>query len=323
MRFSIILPIYNVEKYLKECVDSILKQTFRDYEIILVDDGSSDGSPELCDKLAETYDFIRVIHKANGGAADSRNVGLKNAIGDYIIFIDSDDFILSEHFLEDVNNSFSENVDMVLYKYCKYFDETNVLAECNFSYESAKLKENYADKIYELVKADAFFGMAWIRAIRKDILLDNQILFETGLTGEDMDWNYELMLNVSNIELLDNIYIAYRQRSGSVTASYKIKNLEDFIHIVEVWSEKLRFIENDTLKKALLGSLAKNYSNLLIVYSRLTDINKKEYKQRIKKLDWLLKCGMSRRPQTVAKIYRIFGFNLTVSALKILDKIKH
>ena len=323
MRFSIILPIYNVEKYLKECVDSILKQTFRDYEIILVDDGSTDGSPELCDKLAETYDFIRVIHKANGGAADSRNVGLKSAIGDYIIFIDSDDFILSEHFLEDVNNSFSENVDMVLYKYSKFFDDTKNLAECNFSYESAKLKENYADKIYELVKADAFFGMAWIRAIRKDIILDNQIFFETGLTGEDMDWNYELMLNVSNIELLDNIYIAYRQRSGSVTASYKIKNLEDFIHIVEVWSEKLRFIENDTLKKALLGSLAKNYSNLLIVYSRLTDINKKEYKQRIKKLDWLLKYGMSKRPQTVAKIYRIFGFNLTVSALKILDKIKH
>ena len=323
MRFSIILPIYNVEKYLKECVDSILKQTFRDYEIILVDDGSTDGSPELCDKLAETYDFIRVIHKANGGAADSRNVGLKSAIGNYIIFIDSDDFILSEHFLEDVNNSFSENVDMVLYKYSKFFDDTKNLAECNFSYESAKLKENYADKIYELVKADAFFGMAWIRAIRKDILLDNQIFFETGLTGEDMDWNYELMLNVSNIELLDNIYIAYRQRSGSVTASYKIKNLEDFIHIVEVWSEKLRFIENDTLKKALLGSLAKNYSNLLIVYSRLTDINKKEYKRRIKKLDWLLKYGMSRRPQTVAKIYRIFGFNLTVSALKILDKIKH
>ena len=71
------------------------------------------------------------------------------------------------------------------------------------------MKENYADKIYELVKADAFFGMAWIRAIRKDILLDNQIFFETGLTGEEMDWNYELMLNVSNIELLDNIYIAY------------------------------------------------------------------------------------------------------------------
>lgn len=323
MRFSIILPIYNVEKYLKECVDSILKQTFRDYEVILVDDGSTDGSPELCDKFAETYDFIRVIHKANGGAADSRNVGLKNAIGDYIIFIDSDDFILSEHFLEDVNNSFSENVDMVLYKYSKFFDDTKNLAECNFSYEIAKSKENYADKIYELVKADAFFGMAWIRAIRKDILLDNQIFFKTGLTGEDMDWNYELMLNVSNIELLDNIYIAYRQRSGSVTASYKIKNLEDFIHIVEVWSEKLKFIENYTLKKALLGSLAKNYSNLIIVYSRITDVNKKEYKQRIKKLDWLLKYGMSRRPQTVAKIYRIFGFDLTVSALKVLDKIKH
>ena len=100
MRFSIILPIYNVEKYLKECVDSILKQTFLDYELILVDDGSTDGSPELCDKLAETDGRIRVLHKKNGGLSDARNAGTNIAKGDYIIYIDSDDFIVRDDILE-------------------------------------------------------------------------------------------------------------------------------------------------------------------------------------------------------------------------------
>lgn len=322
MRFSIILPVYNVEKYLEECVKSILSQTFNDYEIILVDDGSADSSPLICDRLANSDKRIRVIHKKNGGAADCRNVGLDNAGGEYVIFIDSDDFVLSENFLNDIDKALFENTDMVLYKYRKYFDDTKHMAECTFSYENAIKEKDYADKILSLVKSDAFFGMAWIRAIKRSFLTDNQISFETGLTGEDMDWNYKLMIKAAEIWLIDTPYIAYRQRSNSVTSSYKEKNLADFVYIVENWGDKLKKIENDVLKQALLGSLAKNYSNLLIVYSRLKDAKKKDYKNRIKNLDWLLKYSMSKRPAAVAKIYNAFGFDATVWALKVLDRIK-
>mgnify|MGYP004508460713 FL=1 len=322
MRFSIILPVYNVEKYLEECVKSILSQTFNDYEIILVDDGSADSSPLICDRLAKSDKRIRVIHKKNGGAADCRNVGLDNAGGEYVIFIDSDDFVLSENFLNDIDKALFENTDMVLYKYCKYFDDTKHMAECTFSYENAIKEKDYSDKILSLVKSDAFFGMAWIRAIKRSFLTDNQISFETGLTGEDMDWNYKLMIKAAEIGLIDTPYIAYRQRSNSVTSSYKEKNLADFVYIVENWGDKLKKIENDVLKQALLGSLAKNYSNLLIVYSRLKDAKKKDYKNRIKNLDWLLKYSMSKRPAAVAKIYNAFGFDATVWALKVLDRIK-
>ena len=135
MQFSIILPVYNVKNYLQECVDSVLCQSFSDYEIILVDDGSQDGSSELCDKLAIEHDCIRVIHKENGGAADCRNVGLRHAKGEYIVFIDSDDFITDESFLEQINLQLTQPVDMVLYKYRKYDDNSSKFSDCSFSYE--------------------------------------------------------------------------------------------------------------------------------------------------------------------------------------------
>ena len=93
MLISIIVPVYNVENYLKECIDSILRQEFRDYEIILVDDGSKDDSGKICDEYGKKYSFISVIHKKNGGLSDARNFGLKIAKGEYILFIDSDDYI--------------------------------------------------------------------------------------------------------------------------------------------------------------------------------------------------------------------------------------
>ena len=103
LKFSIILPIYNVEKYLPKCVESILSQTFTDYEIILVDDGSTDNSPAICDKFAKEHSNIKVIHKVNGGQSEARNLGADTANGEYIIFIDSDDFIIKNDFLEKIN----------------------------------------------------------------------------------------------------------------------------------------------------------------------------------------------------------------------------
>ena len=92
MKVSIIIPVYNSEKYLKQCVDSILRQEFQDFEVILVDDESKDSSPLICDEYARKDDRVRVIHKKNGGTADSRNAGLKMASSDYITFMDNDDY---------------------------------------------------------------------------------------------------------------------------------------------------------------------------------------------------------------------------------------
>lgn len=323
MLFSIVLPVYNVENYLLECVDSILKQTFADYEIILVDDGSTDGSSQLCDRLSEKYEFIKVIHKKNGGLSDARNCGTREALGEYIIYIDSDDFLIKDNFLEKLAEKTKNNSDLIFYKYQKFFDTTQKFEECRYTYHSAIKEKSYSDKISALVKADAFYGMAWIKAIRKEILDKNGIEFEVGLLGEDMEWNYHIITKSTSISFIDEVFIAYRQREGSITSSHKLKNLTDFIYVLEKWSKIVtNEVEDEALKIALFGSLAKYYSNLLIVYSRLVDPEKKEYRTRIKKLDWLLKYSMSRRPQMISKIYRIVGYNLTIIALKMMDRMK-
>lgn len=323
MLFSVILPVYNVEKYLEQCVDSVLGQTFVDYEIILVDDGSTDGSPQLCDALAAKDSRIRVIHKPNGGLSDARNAGTAEAKGDYIVYIDSDDFVLADDFLHKVAQKAADNPDLIFYKYAKYFDADGKLADCPFSYEFAEEASTYAERIRRLVEADAFYGMAWIKAIKRIVLTDNDISFEVGLLGEDMEWNYHVIYHSHSIALIDEAFIAYRQREGSITSTHKLKNLTDFIYVLEKWANRIREDDSDDAwKRALYGSLAKYYSNLYVVYARLTDKTKRQYKKRIKALDWLWQYSLSHRPKTVAKIYRLLGFNLTILLLKLMDRIK-
>ena len=113
--FSIIIPVYNVEQYLRECVESILMQSCDDYEIILVDDGSSDKSGKICDKYSEKNNKIKVVHKENGGLSSARNAGIKIAIGKYIIFIDSDDYYDDKNLLFNSKNIFAKNnADMLI-----------------------------------------------------------------------------------------------------------------------------------------------------------------------------------------------------------------
>ena len=320
---SIILPIYNVEAYLEECVNSILMQSYRDYEIILVNDGSIDGSPKLCDELVAKHDCIKVVHKKNGGLSDARNYGTAEATGEYVVYIDSDDFITSPDFLSKIAEKSKSGADLILYKYVKYFHESKRMDTCRYSYASAICESSYAGKIRKLVEADAFYGMAWIKAVKRSLIADNNIGFEVGLLGEDMEWNYHIIFHAKSMELIDESFLAYRQREGSITSTHKLKNITDFIYILEKWSKRVtEEVKEEELKFALYGSLAKYYSNLLVAYSRLKDPNKKSCKNRIKALVWLFKYSMSKRPKSEAKIYNPLGFNMTVWALQLLDKIK-
>ena len=324
MYFSIIVPIYNVDKYLKECVDSILAQSFTDYELILVNDGSVDKSPEICDDYAKKDSRIKVIHKANSGSADSRNVGTSNANGEYIIYVDSDDFIISTDFLGDIYNKVQKNSpDLVLYKFQKYYQGRG-LAVCDFTLDFGKEAQDIGEILLNCVKANAYYGMAWIKAIKKSLLEENNIKFEKGIvSGEDMDWYFHVLFKAKTIDIIDKSYIAYRQREGSVSSANKLKNLTDFIYVLEKWHKKIQDTELvETHKKALLGAMAKYYSNLLITYSRVKDRKKRDYKSRMKKLSVLLKFSQSSRPKMVKKVYSVSGFSGTILMLKILDKIK-
>ncbi len=324
MMFSVIIPIYKVEQYLCQCVDSVLAQSYEDYELILVDDGSPDNSGKICDEYQSKYPRVKVIHKPNGGLSDARNFGTSAAEGDYIVYIDSDDYVSDINFLDDLKNQIEEKKsDLILYKFQKFTDGEESLQPCGFSMRGIDSMCDSDEILLSLVQADAYYGSAWIKAIKRTVLIDNDIDFEKGLLGEDMEWSCNLLTKAETVSAIDKPYIAYRQRAGSISKTNKLKNLTDFIYILEKWSVGIESAQiSETRRLALRGSLAKYYANLLITYIRVKDSAKKQYKKRLKALHHLLKYSMSKRPKMIKKMYGICGFGGTVTVLKILDKVK-
>lgn len=324
MFFSIIIPVYNVERYLRECVDSILNQTFVDFELILVDDGSKDASGDICDSYATKDDRVKVIHKENGGQSTARNAGTEIATGKYVIYIDSDDFISDPDFLKDIHNKAQHDADIICYKFRKYFEKTQSFGECNFGFPTLNEYDTMADKIGYLVKTDSFYCAGWAKAVKLSLLKENGIDFKAGhVGGEDQDWYYKVLLNATSLTGIDKAYIAYRQREGSTSATVKIKNLVECIYVVDKWQRHI--VESgleDAYKTALLNSIAKLYCNMLICYANVREKEKKNYYKQIKELSFLMKYDLNPRTATFNKLRKLVGFDLTMLALKIICRVK-
>lgn len=319
MFFSVIVPVYNVEKYLHECVDSVLSQTFEDFELILVDDGSKDNSGTICDKYAEKDSRVKVIHKENGGQSTARNEGVKAASGKYAIFIDSDDMFCNNMFFETLQSKLADNSDIVVFRYCKYYEDGRT-DDCGINLADID-SGNKAKFLKELVRRDAFFCSCWSKATKMSILKDNNIEFDTTLSCEDMDWYYNVVAKAETFEVVDNSYVYYRQRENSVTSSFKKKSITDYIYTINKWSEIFNRIDNEKEKTVMLSSLAKLYCNLLISYSRHTK-ELKDCKKAIFSFKYLLSYNLNPRTKIISNFAKMFGLNITCIFLKILEKVR-
>ena len=319
MFFSVIVPVYNVEKYLHECVDSILRQTFPDFELILIDDGSKDTSGNICDEYAAKDQRVKVIHKENGGQSTARNIGVKLAEGEYAVFLDSDDKLADDHFFEDLKNKSKKNPDVIVFRYCKYY-ENGRTDECGISLADID-SSCKAGFLRELVRRDAFFCSCWSKCTKMSILKDNEIEFDTALSCEDMDWYYNVVSNVDSFEVIDKPYVHYRQRENSVTSSFKKKSITDYIYTLQKWSAEFDKIQDKSEKEVMLSSLAKLYCNLLISYSRHTKALR-DCKKDIFSFKWLLTYNLNPRTKIISKFAKFFGLNLTSLFLKILEKVR-
>ncbi len=319
MFLSVIVPVYNVEKYLRECLESILNQTFTDFEVILVDDGSKDSSGAICDEYAEKDSRVKVIHKENGGQSTARNTGFREARGKYTFFIDSDDFVTYNGFFADVNLATQHNTDIVLYRYKKYYSSENTKS---VGVPFSKMDySNNLELLSELVKNDTFFCSCWTKVIRTSLLRDNNIMFDESLSCEDMDWYYNVLQYADGFKVLDKECINYRQRENSVTSVFKKKSITDYIFTIEKWYDNISNIEDTENRYVLFSSLAKLYCNLLIAYS----INKdklKEEKNKIFSFKHLLKYNLNSRTNKFFKLSKLMGLNLTCTLINILDKVR-
>lgn len=224
-KISIIIPIYNVEKYLKRCIDSIVNQTYKNTEIILVNDGSPDNCGEICDEYAKIDSRIKVIHKENGGLSSARNAGIDISSGEYIMFVDSDDWI-SEDTLEILNRYVEKGYDIINFKFCFAKEKTENIIKLNDkikdSYECNLL--SYIDKLFS-GELDFFI---WNKLYKKDLF--DEIRFPVGRNYEDLATIYKLYFKAKNIIVTDyTLYYYWLENSNSITSNSTIRNMTDYL----------------------------------------------------------------------------------------------
>ena len=230
---SVIVPVYNVEQYLEKCVNSIINQTYKNLEIILVDDESTDSSGELCDKLAGKDDRIIVIHKKNGGVSDARNYGIEKAKGNYIGFVDSDDFIDEEMYEKLYEVLIKEDADVVECGFkivypnkIELFTEQKYYKVCN--------KEEYLE---EFLIIEKIFGSVWTKLIKSDIA--KKVTFPVDKINEDAYYSYNLIENANKFIIFDKPYYNYFMRKNSITNEGFNPRILDHIEVVEKINENV------------------------------------------------------------------------------------
>lgn len=225
-KISVIVPVCKVEKYLNRCVDSILNQTFKDFELILVDDGSPDNCPAICDDYASKYDFVHVIHKENGGLASARNAGMRAAIGDYICFIDSDDFV-GENYLFDFVKAIKSFTPDIIQSGLTYYPSMRFLSSCFVRNEVYK----GIDMINTNPRIFSNIGIPFsVRYCFRRLFLKNQDLFfnEKIKYAEDSPFNIEAIALSEKMVCIDSFEYKYCcENTASITKRYKPTMVED------------------------------------------------------------------------------------------------
>lgn len=223
-KLSVIVPVYNVEKYLSRCVESILAQDFADYELILVNDGTKDGSVAIMEEYAQKDARVRLVHKENGGLSSARNAGLAVAQGEYVIFIDSDDWIAPGLFQNAVRAADETGATQVLWDYRRVWDDREEGAYLHVKDEVIDLKSyGFARYLYDYFMPYKHGQEAWSKLYRMRVIRENGLLFEPNneIFAEDTLFGAKYLMHTEKIAALGTPYVCYYQREGSIMAAGK------------------------------------------------------------------------------------------------------
>lgn len=309
IKLSIIVPIYNVAPYLRKCVDSLLAQDYDNYEIILVDDGSTDNSGAICDEYArksqesrvksQELPYIRVIHRENGGLSAARNSGIEIAQGDYLMFVDSDDYIEPNVLGELVYTMEDKHLDVLRYNYQNVRENGDVFVP----FKTGKPYFDYSDDVLD---GEAFLNerlgyacYAWAFILRRDLIIGNHTshithhtfekdscLFTEGIYFEDTDWTPRMLMKAKRVASTEKIVYNYLWREGSITLpdnpAKKKKVLEDKIKLLYGFKDHQKEANN---KSWFVWQTAGTTMSVLGILSTYSSTERKPYLQQLQSLE--------------------------------------
>src|SRR5690554_115364 len=261
MKISVIIPVYNAEEYLDECITSVLNQCYTDFELLLIDDGSTDRSGEICDGFAIKDSRVTVFHKKNGGVSSARNLGLKNASGEWVTFVDSDDFISENYFQPTLD--FSEQDYIIV-------NSNEIIGTEKKEFRCYQLKKILLDDFFNNYNLFKDFSTPWGKFYKKSIIDKNNILFDEDLDlGEDVIFNLSFLINCKNIGLSNVTEYNYRRETGGLSQKGKdvkyLRNLYNLLYNkLKTYSNNPNFISNHISYSASVYFRAILNSNLKV-----------------------------------------------------------
>lgn len=310
--FSIIVAVYNVQEFLPQCVESILCQEFDDYELILVDDGSTDASGKICDLYAERNSRVRVIHKSNGGLSSARNAGIKQADGVYTAFVDGDDF-LAEDALKRLRENIGENQCDVLLTAFAYYEQGS-LRQSDIPAVSACTGQ--IELINALFSARDTVWQAWRNIVRTAFIHEKGILFTHALTsGEDCAFFLSLCRNNARIQVCPVVFVCYRvNREGSLMSAL---TYDRFISIVTAYDQWYEYLYNFGVRgKPARARIANAYYYMLL--ERIASAP--ELIPEAEKYVYLLEDVTGTKKKFVILLMKIFGVSVVLRLLKLFGR---
>lgn len=273
MKVSVIVPVYNVEDYIEKCLDSLVNQTLTDLEIIVVNDGSPDNSEKIIKKYEKKYKNIKYLVKKNGGLSDARNYGLKYARGEYIAFLDSDDYVSSDMYQMMYIKAKSGNFDMVVCDINYLYPDKTLRVSCGIKSDTESVKKTYLN----------IHPAAWNKIFKRE-LFDHKVLFKKGVWFEDVEFIYRMLPYIKNIGVIHEPFNQYIQREGSITNTVNPK-IYDYIGnmngVVDYYKENKLY---DDYKKEL------EYVYVRYIYATfIKSVSRYDYSEYIKAVDLAIK----------------------------------
>lgn len=313
MKVSIIFPIYNVEQYLLQSVNSIRQQTYKNIEIILVDDGSKDTSPILCEQLKKQDERIVVIHKENGGLSDARNAGLKISTGDYVCFLDSDDYWDDDKALALLMGKIEKTGAEIVQFHRKWFDEKHNLVSIKKFHDYSQIEQKNSEEIIkQMVRWGEINVHACLSVISRKFLIDNGLFFKQGIKSEDIEWGMRVFACNPKIAFVNEAFYVYRvKRDGSITSNIDYRHLCDLCETIKNIVKMLE-TQNTPVSQSLLSYMMYQclITSALLHRSRLTKTERLDIQNKVREIckNRLLKYRDDPIVNKVSLLYRCIGF---------------
>lgn len=323
MKVSIVIPVYNTEKYLKQCIDSVTNQTYEDLEILLVDDGASDASPKICDNYAKQDVRIHVIHKQNGGLSDARNKGIVKSTGEYILFLDSDDYWDDPQLVQNLVRRIEKYpVDVLNFRYKKYLEDEKTFISCLNSVQTIN-GNNKEDVLEKMIDHGLYISSACNKMVNLDFLKENQLFFKKGITSEDIDWCARIMLKCKTIGYCNDESYVYRQREFSISHNLTYKNIYDLSkNIKECVRLGTDIPKESKFYELYYNFVAYQYGVLLLSNNMVNDPGVKKIMKEMKEYQWLLKYHRNRKIKMQYYVKSLVGYSNLLLFLKLYCKMK-